>query len=181
MKATREPFIDWMKAIGMLVIVLGHTGGYALVPSHITPFNPKQLGVVFFFLVMGYTLAREQRPRTPSVYNRFFEVFLFGFAFAILLSLIGVMRYVANAPGTELPFSGRGLQLSNFLPFVFGLNVFFNNFPANPSTWYIGTYLHVLLLWAFLLRPLRVRWPLLVVSFGFEIVIRAVLMNRLGD
>ena len=48
--------------------------------------------------------------------------------------------------------TGSGLALTNFLPLLGGANVVLDHFPANPSTWYFGTYLHLLMLWAVLLR-----------------------------
>jgi hypothetical protein len=58
------------------------------------------------------------------------------------------------------------------------VNVLFNFFPANPTTWYIGTYLHLLLLWAFVLRRVQIRgWMLIATAVG-EIAMRAVLIQR---
>lgn len=174
MTKTWLPFIDWMKFIGMLVIVFGHTGGHAVITSLTDPFNPKQLGVVFFVFVMGFGLARESRSRVQVVYNRLFEIYLFGLLFAVALSLLGAARIAAGVPG-------EGLRLSNYLPLLLGGNVVLNHFPANPTTWYIGTYLHLVLLWALVLRRVRVRWWMLALSLMLEIPLRALLMWSLGD
>ena len=162
-----RPFMDWMKCVGIFLIVMGHVAGR---PTNfaLPPIYPKQLGVAFFIFVMAYSLARETRPRWQVLFNRLFEVYLFGGAIALLLSIV--------------MFATRGtLQLSNYLPFALGVNVVFNNFPANPTMWYIGTYLHVLLLWALGLRHIRVRAWMLVVSFGLEVALRAILIPTAGE
>ena len=70
----RMSFIDWMKVVGMAIIVWGHTGSDALIrPTE--PFNPKQLGVAFFVFVLGFSLAKETRPRPQVVFNRLFPIF----------------------------------------------------------------------------------------------------------
>ncbi len=167
MSRTYRPYIDWMKAIGITLIVMGHVAGRPtnfLVP----PIYPKQLGVAFFMFVMGYGLAGETRPRLQVLFNRLFEIYLFGGIIALLMSVI-----MSATRGT--------LQLSNYEPFVLGVNVVFNNFPANPTTWYIGTYLHVLVLWAVALRKIRVRSWMLVVSLALEIPARAALVTFAGE
>src|SRR5204863_1855775 len=118
----------WMKAIGISLIVIGHVAG-SLLNQLTPPIYPKQLGVAFFLFAMGFGLARERRPRWQIVRNRLFEIYLFGLAAALLL--------------TALAFWTKGdLNQNNYLPFLGGANVVFNGFPANPTTWYIGTYLH---------------------------------------
>jgi hypothetical protein len=167
MSTSRLPFIDWMKCLGMLVIVYGHTAGTYV--SHATdPFNPKQLGVAFFVFVTGFSLARETRPAWRVVCNRLFDVYLFGLAFALLLSVIQLFRI-------------SDLNESNYLPFLLGANVLFDNFPANPTTWYIGTYLHVLLVWWLIFRGRRL--PLWVVGLVVvcEILVRAWLVHNVGN
>jgi hypothetical protein len=165
---TREyrPFIDWMKCLGIFVIVMGHT---AARPTNylIPPIYPKQLGVAFFIFVMGYSLAREVRPRARVVLNRLFEILFFGAAIAGIISVLSYIGY------------GR-LTLTNYLPLLGGLNVVFNNFPANPTTWYIGTYTHILLLWAVLASRVRVRPWMLAVSLVSEVAVRALLAERAG-
>ncbi|CAN5916899.1 hypothetical protein BH23PLA1_BH23PLA1_28130 [soil metagenome] len=127
MTTGRLLFIDWMKAIGMALIVLGHVGGGLV--NHLTPpFYPKQLGVAFFLFATGFSLARDRRPWRELVFRRLFEIFLIGFACALLMSVIGLAQ---NGDPRE----------SNYLPFLLGLNVVLDFFPANPSTWFIGTYI----------------------------------------
>jgi hypothetical protein len=74
----------------------------------------------------------------------------------------------------------HGLQLSNYLPFVVGANVLVNAFPANPTTWYIGTYIHLLLLWALVLRRITVGPRLLIGVLAAEVLIRALLLTAAG-
>jgi fucose 4-O-acetylase-like acetyltransferase len=159
-------FIDWMKAIGISLIVLGHVAA-SFTDGLTPPIYPKQLGVAFFLFAMGFSLAREGRPRWEVVRNRLFEVYFFGFVCAVLLSVIA---YVAHG----------ALYGSNYLPFLGGVNVVFNNFPVNPTTWYIGTYLHFLLLWALVLRHVRMTPRLLAISIASEIAVRATLVATLG-
>lgn len=159
--------IDWLKCLGMLVIVYGHTAGRSVLRAT-EPFNPKQLGVVFFVLVMGFSLAREQRPRRRVVYARAFDICLIGLLSAILVSSL---RWL----------TGGDPNPSNYLPLMLGANVVFNSFPANPTTWYIGTYLHLLLIWAVLLRGVRVRLWMIAASLLIEIPVRVLWMLLAGD
>jgi peptidoglycan/LPS O-acetylase OafA/YrhL len=162
----RLPFIDWMKSLGMALIVFGHMGGRWVVPRT-PPFYPKQLGVAFFLFVTGFSLACERRPWQQVLPRRLFEVYLYGICFALLMSAVDWVR-ISN------------LDESNYLPFVFGINVGLDYFPANPTTWYIGTYIHVLLLWALVLRFLRPRpWMLIPVAL-VEILARGFLMHKVG-
>ena len=80
---------------------------------------------------------RERRPWSEVLPRRLFEVYLYGISFALLMSAIDWVR-ISN------------LDESNYLPFLFGINIALNAFPANPTTWYIGTYIHLLVIW---------RWP----------------------
>ena len=162
----RLPFIDWMKCLGMLIIIYGHTAGTTLL-EFTPPFNPKQLGVALFVFVMGFSLARETRPAWQTVYNRYFEMALFGWIAALLVSAFTFARI-------------GDLAESNYLPLLLGANVFVDYFPANPTTWYIGTYLHLLLLWGFLGRRWVIPTWVLPVIFLFEIVMRAVLVEQVG-
>src|SRR5689334_24124543 len=117
------PFVDWMKALGMTVIVYGHvTRAVPLTP----PVYPKQFGVALFLFAGGFTLARDRRPVVQAVFKRLFQTWLFAFVLAAALAVAGAT-------------TGSGLALSNFLPLV-GANLVFDNFPANPTTWYLGTY-----------------------------------------
>jgi hypothetical protein len=177
MNKTHHPFIDWMKCLGILVIVYGHVAGWTI--DHLTPpILPKQLGVAFFIFVLSFGLARETRPRWAVVSNRLFEVFLFGIAFALVMSLCAYGQ-LSWLEGNFAPRLDK-LAGSNYEPFLLGINVRHNHFPANPTTWYIGTYIHVLLLWALVLRPLRVRpWMLVLAALG-EIAVRATVMETCG-
>jgi hypothetical protein len=166
MTTPHSAFIDWMKCLGMAVIVLGHVAS-PWVEGLTPPFNPKQLGVAFFLFVTGYSLARERRPWQEVLPRRLFEVYLYGIGFALLMSAVDWVR-ISN------------LDESNYLPFLFGINIALEGFPANPTTWYIGTYIHVLLLWALVLRFLRPRpWMLVPVALA-EILIRGFLMEHVG-
>jgi fucose 4-O-acetylase-like acetyltransferase len=166
MTRTGLPFFDWMKCLGMFVIVAGHVAAPWAMPWT-PPINPKQLGVAFFLFVTGFALAREARPSLKVLFNRLFAVYLFGIACALVLSAVTYAR------------EGR-LALSNYLPFLLGANVVRDSFPANPTTWYIGTYLHVLLLWALVLRGRRIRaWVILVAALA-EVLIRAALAEHVG-
>jgi fucose 4-O-acetylase-like acetyltransferase len=167
MTRTRLAFIDWMKCLGILLIVYGHVAGGSI--NHLAPpIYPKQLGVAFFLFVLGYSLARDTRPVAAVLFNRLFEIYLYGLAFALLLSVTRLFR-------------DGGLDASNYLPFALGYNVFLNRFPANPTTWFIGTYFHALLLWALVLRRIYLRgWMIVLVALG-EIVVRAVLLETAGQ
>lgn len=166
MTAERLPFIDWMKCLGMALIVFGHVGG-AWVNPLTPPVLPKQFGVAFFLFTTGYSLALERRPWPEVLPRRLFEVYLYGISFALLMSAIDWVR-ISN------------LDESNYLPFLFGINIALNDFPANPTTWYIGTYIQLLVLWALALRFLRPRpWMLIPVALA-EILIRSFLMERVG-
>lgn len=163
----RLNFVDWMKFLGMVLIVWGHTGSGSLIePTE--PFNPKQLGVAFFIFVLGFTLARETRPRLQVCFNRIFPVFVIGLAVAIVLSAIDWFRV-------------GDLRESNYLPFFAGVNVVFNFFPSNPTTWYVGTYIHIILLWSVLLSRFRINKAWIAISILGEIVIRAFLMEYVGS
>ncbi len=164
----REVWIDWMKVLGMGLIILGHTGAYTLAPDSTNPFNPKQLGVAFFVFVTAYTLATENRRPTVVVFNRFFEVGLFCLLVAIVMSIVTFIRI-------------GDVNESNYLPLFLGANVVFNSFPANPTTWYVGTYFHLLIAWAFLFRHLRVNlWHFL--AFGAaELTVRAAIISTNRD
>src|SRR4051812_5976882 len=157
------PFVDWMKALGMTVIVYGHVTRAVPLTA---PIYPKQFGVAFFLFASGFTLARDRRPVVQAVFKRLFQTWLFAFVLAAAMAVGGTL-------------SGSGLALSNFLPLV-GANVLFDNFPANPTTWYLGTYLHLLVLWAIVLRRIRVRRWMVVAAFALEIPLRAVLIATAG-
>ncbi len=157
-----QNFIDWMKAAGMFIIVFGHVVGPPF-NQFTQPIFPKQLGVAFFVFITGWSLANDARPRLRVLFNRLFPVYLYGLGAAILLSLLFL-------------FTKGDTNPSNYLPFFLGANVFVNFFPANPTTWYIGTYLHLLLFWFFFLQKRKIRIPHLLLAFVFEIFVRAMLM-----
>src|SRR6476660_5430053 len=96
------PFIDWLKCLGMLVIVYGHVAAWGPL-AIIAPINSKQFGVAFFLFITGYSLATETGDRWKVAFTRLFEIYLYGFALALLLSAVAYSR------------SGR-LALSNYTP-----------------------------------------------------------------
>jgi acetyltransferase-like isoleucine patch superfamily enzyme len=160
------PFIDWLKCLGMLVIVYGHVAGWAPLAT-LPPIMSKQFGVALFMFTIGYSLSRETRSRWRVAFYRLFEIYLFGLTLALLLS---IATYVS---------SGR-LQISNYAPLLGGVNVVFNFFPANPTTWYLGTYLHIILLWAVFAYRIRVTTTMLVAALFVEIALRALLIETAG-
>jgi carbonic anhydrase/acetyltransferase-like protein (isoleucine patch superfamily) len=163
----RADFIDWLKCIGMFLIVYGHVAGWAPLVA-LAPIYTKQLGVALFLFATGYSLTQDRRPRWQVAFNRLFEIYIFGLALAVLMS------------GITYATEGR-LQISNYAPFLGGVNIIFPFFPANPTTWFLGTYLHVVLLWALVGYRIRVSLPLLAGIFIIEIAIRAVLSMTAGE
>ena len=166
-KSDYLPFIDWMKFIGMAFIVYGHSPG-GLLWRATDPFNMKQIGVVCFVFATGVSLARETRPAMRVLFARLFEMYAVGILFSIVLSAV---VYVAIGD----------LTLSNYMPYVLGVNVFVDWFPANPTTWYIGMYLHLLVIWAVFLRRFKIRGWMILASVLMEIPIRVFLMRNAGD
>jgi acyltransferase-like protein len=161
------PFIDWMKALGMGVIVYGHVAHGTTEPLT-PPVYLKQFGVALFLFTTGFTLARERRSAFEALFNRLFPVYLFGLSLALILTAFNALS------------GGRGLP-SNYLPFAAGVNVAINNFPANPTTWYIGTYLHLLVIWAVWLRRVHVRMWMVYAAIAVEIPVRAFVMDSAGS
>lgn len=159
-------FIDWLKCLGIILILYGHLAGWAPLAA-LPPIYTKQLGVALFLFVAGYSLARESRDRWRVAFNRLFEVFLLGLLTALIMSAVTFAR------------EGR-LQLSNYAPLAGGVNVLFNFFPANPTTWFLGTYFHVIALWAMVGHRIRVTVPVLILCLGAEVAIRVVLMRTAG-
>jgi hypothetical protein len=159
---SRQQFVDWMKAVGMFLIVFGHVVGEPFNQFSV-PVYPKQLGVALFMFIMGWGLANEKRPPLQEAFCRLFPVYLWGISAAVILS--GIMLVVKN-----------DLNLSNYMPFVLGINAFFNFFPANPTTWYIGTYFHFIFLWFILFRRVQVNARTLAASLFFEVICRTVLI-----
>jgi len=164
-----QSWIDWLKVLGMAVIIFGHSGGHALIPDVFNPINAKQLGVAFFVFITAFTLAGEKRSAAHAVFNRFFDVFVLGVLLTLFLSVVQWFRI-------------GDVNESNYLPFVFGLNVVWENaFPANPTTWYVGTYFHLLVAWALVLRFLPCRPAVFAGLLVVEIGVRSVLMGKEND
>ena len=149
----------------MTVIVYGHaTRAVPLTP----PIYPKQLGVALFLCASGFTLARERRRAAEALVRRLASLWMYAFVVAAGITAVGAVN-------------GSGLALSNFLPLAAGANVVFDNFPANPTTWYIGTYIHIVVLWALWLRRVRVRMWMVAAAVAIEIPIRALLVATAGS
>jgi hypothetical protein len=163
----RFPFAESMKALGMTLIVYGHVAHATTVPLT-PPIYLKQLGVAFFLFVTGFTLARERRGALAAVAHRLQPIYGYGIGLALLISLLGAV-------------TGSGLALSNFLPFAAGANVFRDSFPANPTTWYVGTYVHIVLLWALCLRHATIRPWMIAAAVAIEIPVRAALIPYAGS
>ena len=159
-------FIDWMKALGMFLIVIGHVVGdpFNLYNQISQPVYTKQLGVAFFVFITGWSLANDSRPRLRVVFNRIFPIYFYGFVFALLISLIFI-------------FTKNDTNPSNYLPFFLGVNVLFNNFPANPTTWYIGTYFHLLVFWYFFMQGRSVTIKHLLLALLVENIVRSFLIT----
>jgi hypothetical protein len=96
-----------------------------------------------------------------------FEVYLFGVGVALIVSLLALT-------------AGEPPRLSNYLPFLGGANVVLNHFPANPTTWFVGSYVQIVLLWALFLHRVRITVPLLLLSFAAEVIVRAALIQTAG-
>jgi peptidoglycan/LPS O-acetylase OafA/YrhL len=158
------PFVDWTKAIGMTLIVYGHTTHTSTLAA---PIYAKQFGVALFLFATGFTLARERRATGDVLFNRLFQTWMIALGVALFITAAGAI-------------TGSGLALSNFLPLLGGVNVVLDHFPANPTTWYLGTYLHLLLLWALWLRRIRVRAWMVAAAVAIEIPIRAALIASAG-
>jgi hypothetical protein len=155
-----------MKAVGITLVVYGHVAHATTVPWT-PPIYVKQFGVAFFLFATAVTLAREQRGRLEVVVSRLAPVYLFGLGTAAVISAIGIA-------------AGSGADPSNYLPFLAGANVFVNHFPANPTTWYLGTYIHALLLWAVWLSGHRLGGGAIVVALMIEVPLRALLIEWAG-
>lgn len=159
----REHAIEWLKAAGITIIVVGHL--IVAPPDRFTfPIYPKQIGVALFMFVLGWNLGKEHRDRGQVLFHRMFPMYLFGLGCAVV---VGIPVFLTNG----------NVQLSNLLPFMLGMNVFFDFFPANPTTWFIGTYFHALVFWFFIAHRLTVRpWHLVMFLVG-EIAARAWVMT----
>jgi fucose 4-O-acetylase-like acetyltransferase len=161
----RQAFIDWMKAVGMVLIVIGHVAGDPdwVFNAVSAPVYSKQLGVAFFVFIAGWSLAHNRRPRAETAYRRLFEILLFGLLCALLMSLVTWM-------------ARQDLAESNYLPLALGCNVFLNHFPANPTTWYIGMYLHLVLLWWWLM-PRRLGAAMALALLLTEVAVRGLFID----
>jgi peptidoglycan/LPS O-acetylase OafA/YrhL len=164
MSTPRLAFITWMKAAGMLLIVYGHAAA-ALPGATLRPINTKQLGVAFFVFITGVTLARDVRAPVEIVVRRLFEMVVLAAALALAISLAGLL------------IDGN-LRESNYLPFLLGANVLFDNFPANPTTWYVGTYAHLIVLAAFVHKRWLPSWRDVAILAVLEVAIRSWLLAR---
>jgi hypothetical protein len=154
-----------MKAVGMLLIMIGHIIGD---PQNIynllaLPTYTKQIGVAFFVFITGWGLANETRDSLRVVFNRLFPFYFYGVVFAVIISLLFLVIKNDTNP-------------SNYLPFFLGVNVLFDYFPANPTTWYIGTYIHMLLFWYFFFAGKTVTLRHIIIAFLFENIIRIALL-----
>ncbi len=159
-ECNHKPWIDWMKVIGMALIVFGHSGGQSLLPKFTNPINIKQLGVAFFVFIAGYTLSSERRKPWFVVFHRYFDVAFFGLMTAIILSIVNLIRH-------------GDLNESNYLPYILGVNVLDNDFPANSTTWFSGCYFHILVLWAVLWRRLTPSILVFCIVGILEVAVRA--------
>ncbi|WP_343074996.1 acyltransferase family protein [sulfur-oxidizing endosymbiont of Gigantopelta aegis] len=58
-----QHFVDWMKALGMFLIVYGHVVGNPLNIFNLIsqPVYTKQIGVAFFVFITGWSLANESK------------------------------------------------------------------------------------------------------------------------
>ena len=154
-----------MKATGMFLILIGHIIGD---PQNIynllaLPTFTKQIGVAFFVFITGWGLANESRDSLRVVFNRLFPFYFYGVVFAVIVSLIFLVTKNDTNP-------------TNYLPFILGANVLLNYFPANPTTWYIGTYIHMLLFWYFFFAGKRVTLRHIAIAFILENIIRSIFL-----
>lgn len=163
MNKVRCDFVDWMKAVGMFLIVFGHFFGDPF-NQFTQPVYPKQLGVAMFVFIMGWGLGKINDARYEVSYNRLFPMFFWGAIIALLISFISL-------------FAIQDLAESNYAPLFLGVNVVFNFFPANPTTWFIGTYFHIILLWVLFFHRVKITPIILFSSLIFEIVFRCYFIN----
>jgi Acyltransferase family len=166
MKEQRLSSLDWLKAVGLALIVYGHVAAWTS-PLAAPPIYQKQIGVAFFVFATGFTLSRERTASWRVLYDRLFEFYMTGLVFALGMSVLGILAW--SDPSE-----------SNYLPLAAGLQVLFDAFPANPTTWYIGTYIHLLLFWMLVLRRIRITVPMIWAMAAAEILCRAVLLAYAG-
>lgn len=160
-----QNFIDLMKAVGMFLIIYGHIVGdpFNIYNMLTQPTHTKQIGVAFFIFLTGWGLANDSRPPLRVVFNRIFPFYFYGIVFAIFLSVLFI-------------FVKNDTNPTNYMPFFLGINVFFDYFPANPTTWYIGTYLHILLFWFYFMQGKTVEKRHLIFAFIFENIVRCIFL-----
>lgn len=161
-----QNFIDLMKAVGMFLIIYGHIIGdpqdlYNLLTQ---PVHTKQIGVAFFVFITGWGLANDTKSPLRTIFNRVFPFYFYGIIFALFISLLFL-------------FTKGDTNPSNYMPFVLGVNVLVNYFPANPTTWYIGTYLHILLFWFFFMQGKSIGYRHLIIALIIENVVRGFFMS----
>lgn len=162
-KETHLPLIDWFKAMGIFLIVFGHLDG-DFTNTMTAPVMLKQFGVVLFVFVMGWQMRQDRRDTRIIVFNRLFKILFWSVGFALFMSILGLV------------FEDK-VYRSNYMPFFAGVNVLFDFFPANPTTWFIGTYIHIVILWAVLFKKIRISGKLIMISTVLEILIRGFLMH----
>jgi peptidoglycan/LPS O-acetylase OafA/YrhL len=85
MRPAQLPFVDWLKCLGILLIVTGHVAARPF--NHLAPpIYPKQLGVALFLFVLGFGLANETRARRAVLFNRLFDLYLYALPLALIIS-----------------------------------------------------------------------------------------------
>ena len=100
---SRQSFIDWMKAVGMFLIVFGHVVGPPF-NQFTQPIYPKQLGVAFFLFITAWSLANESRSGYRVLFNRIFPLYFLGICFALFLSVVLIFVKNDTNPSNYLPF-----------------------------------------------------------------------------
>src|SRR5207249_7668616 len=96
-----QPSIDWLKAIGLTLIVVGHFADRAML-TLLPPIYPKQIGVALFLYAAGYGLAREYRSTWHVLSRRLFDMYLYGGGGALLCRVIGLAT-LRHALGSNSP------------------------------------------------------------------------------
>ena len=87
MSRSYTPAIDWLKCLGITLIVYGHVAAWAPL-ADLPPIYSKQLGVAFFLFASGFSLSVETREPRHVAFNRLFEIYLFGIPCAVLVSVV---------------------------------------------------------------------------------------------
>ena len=122
----RCDFVDWMKAVGMFLIVFGHFFGDPF-DQFTQPVYPKQLGVAMFVFIMGWGLGKVTGPRYQVSYNRLFPMFFWGIVIALFISVISYFVITHRLFSALmlfliffLPIPPHGLSVRIFILFCFG-------------------------------------------------------------